>query len=144
MGAEFWEYVAPYRDDVDATLDDLRRREFAAGRYHLAHLRPATIAQAFANTGADGTRSILDMERVAPSPAVGAVAPMPRAALLAIFGTDRPTRPMLDEALRSPSADAVEAVEETMEGIGRGEGRYILLYEDDHPTEIYFCGYSYD
>lgn len=141
MGAEFWEYYTPFHQDVATTLEGLRQQEFAAGRYNKSHLRPPTIPQAIANTEADGTRSILDMERVALSPEMGAVSPIPQDRLLVIFGTDRPTRQMVEEALQGVDN---EAMDDEIEGIERGEGRYILLYEGDRPTGIYFCGYSYD
>jgi hypothetical protein len=142
MGAEFWEYYTPFNKDVTTTLEALRQQEFAAGRYNRSHLRPATIRQAIANTDADGTRSILDMERVASSPGdPGTVSPIPSDRLLAVFGTGRPTRQMVEEAFQAVDN---EALDEVIEEIERGEGRYILLYEGDRPTEIFFCGYSYD
>lgn len=141
MGAEFWRYYAPLRGDVAASLEELRQREFEAGRYHRSHLHPATIRQAMLNAGADGTRSILDMERTSPSPEPGAVSPVPLASLLAIFGTDRPTRQMVERAFRIRDSAALD---ELIEEIGRGEGRYFVLYRDDEPAEVFFCGYSYD
>jgi hypothetical protein len=141
MGAEFWEYYTPFDQAVDTTLDKLRQQEFAAGRFHRSHLNPSTIQQAIANTDADGTRSILDMERVAASPDMGAVSPISRDQLMAIFATDRPTRQMVEEALMAVDN---EAMDEVIQEIERGEGRYILLYVNDRPEEVYFCGYSYD
>lgn len=142
MGGEYWEYYTPFKKDVATTLEGLRQQEFAAGRYNMSHLRPPTIEQAFLNTDADGTRSILDMERVASSPEMGAVSPIPRDRLIAIFGTDRPTRAVMEKALQSPDN---ETMDDDIEEIERGEGRYIVLYdEEDRPVEIFFCGYSYD
>jgi hypothetical protein len=141
VGAEYWEYYTPFKQDVATTLEDLRQQEFSAGRFNRSDLRPKTIQQAFSSSGADGTRSILDMERVASSPETGAVSPVPDDRLIEIFGTDRPTRQMVEDAVKSSDN---EAMEEMIEEIERGEGRYILLYDDDRPTEVFFCGYSYD
>lgn len=141
MGAEFWKYYAPFRGDVDATLEELRQSEFEAGRYHRSELRPSTIQQAMLNAGADGTRSILDMGGISPSPEPMAVSPVPRDTLLAIFKTDRPTRPMVEGAFKSRDATALD---DMIEEIGRGEGRHFLIYQDDVPMEVFFCGYSFD
>lgn len=141
MGAEFWEYYTPFKKDVATTLEELRQQEFAAGRFNLGHLRPSTIEEAFENADADGTRSILDMERIASSPGMGAASPISPDQLLAIFDTDRPTRLMMENARRGRDNKAMRDV---IEKIERGEGRYILLYDGDRPTEVYFCGYSYD
>ena len=140
MGAEFWDYLAPFRGDVATSLEDLRQEEFAAGRFHLEYLRPPTIQQAFTNAGADGTRSILDMECVAPSPMTGVVCPLPRPVLLAIFGTDRPTFEMLEEVYQ---AEDLPAWEEAIEEIRQGEGRYILIYEEGEPAWVHFFGCSH-
>ena len=141
MGAEFWKYYTPFRGDVSTSLEELRVLEFEGGRYHRSERHPTTIPEAVRNAGADGTRSILDMEGISTSPEPGAVSPVPRASLLAIFGTDRPTRPMAERAFRIRDSAALD---ELIEAIGRGEGRYFVLYRDDEPEEVFFCGYSYD
>ena len=93
------------------------------------------------NVKFDGTRSILDMERISASPEAGAVSPVPHDIILAIFKTDRPTRQMVERAFRIRDEDALD---ELIESIDRGEGRYIVLFRGDEPVEIFFCGYSYD
>jgi hypothetical protein len=70
-----------------------------------------------------------------------AVSLVPLGTLLAIFKTDRPTRPMVEQAFRSRDAAALD---DMIEEIGRGEGRYFLIYQDDDPVEVFFCGYSFD
>ena len=72
------------------------------------------------------------MERVADSPDYGAVAPLPREELLELFGTDRPTREM------------VEGSDELFEALERGQGVYFVVYEEGRPSEIFFAGYSFD
>ncbi len=141
MGAEFWKYYTPHRGDVSTTLEELRELEFEAGRYNGSDLQPSTVQEAKRNVKFDGTRSILDMERISASPEAGAVSPVPHDIILAIFKTDRPTRQMVERAFRIRDEDALD---ELIESIDRGEGRYIVLYRGDAPVEIFFCGYSYD
>jgi hypothetical protein len=136
----FWEYYTPYRQDVATTLEDLRQQEFAAGRFHLSNLRPATIHQANINSDADGTRSILDIEHVTETPDFASVSPLSRARLIEAFGTDRPDRQTVERVL----LEANEALEEALEEIERGEGRYVIIYDGESPTEVFFCGFSCD
>src|SRR5689334_17694911 len=107
MGAHGYWYRVKYRPDVDGALQELREREFRAGRYNpvipfpdfpigphspAPGARHATMAEAFEDADADGTRSIIDLDRVADEPDYGAVTALGDAALLALFGTTRPTR----------------------------------------------------
>jgi hypothetical protein len=147
MGAHAYSYVVKYRPDVDAALQELREREFRAGRYNpvipspnfpigpnspAPGARHATMAEAREAAGASGTRSIIDLDRVADQPDYGAVAPLGDGALKALFGTTRPTR------------EKVEASRDFWEDLERGQGIYIVLYKDEQPDEIYFAGYSFD
>jgi hypothetical protein len=156
MGAEPWSYFVPCREDVAVALEELKHREFAAGRYH----KPwgftgthATIDEAVAAGDADGTRSILDMIGVADSPRnpdlevftddplefdseddlmLGLVAPLAPKQLALLFGTQRPTRAM------------IEANDDYYGLIDRGLGIYIVAYDGDAPSELFFAGYSFD
>jgi len=148
MGAEPWEYFVPYQNDVNRALQDLRKREFEAGRYNPVQPFPsppemgvapgaqhASIEEAIDAAGADGTRSILDMQRVASDPDdvdFGVVAPVPADVLQEMLGTDRPTREMVQDC------------PELLEGVERGQGIYVIVHKDGKPGEIYFGGYSYD
>jgi hypothetical protein len=147
MGAHAYWYVVKYKPDVDAALQELREREFLAGRYNpvipfpdfpvgpqspAPGARHATMAEALEAAETDGTRSILDLERVSDQPDYGAVTALGDGALQALFGTTRPTRAM------------VEASDDLWEDLERGQGIYIVLYQNDETDEIYFAGYSYD
>jgi hypothetical protein len=152
MGAEFWSHYVPYQENIRSALEVLREQEFRAGRFYqpatvqpgffgriLGRLpatpkRPANIREAIkiADTSAAGTRSVLDMERISDTLASGAVSPVSREELLRMFGTEQPTREM------------VEQCEELIEGIGRGRGIYVVIYRQGKPEAIYFAGYSYD
>jgi len=81
MGAEPYYYFVPYQADINAALRTLRQREFEAGRYNPVMPFPSrflplgpdspspgrrhdSIEEALEDSDADGTRSILDIERV--------------------------------------------------------------------------------
>jgi hypothetical protein len=145
MGAVRYSYFVKYQANVDAALQELREREFQAGRYNpvmpfppmvgsdspAPGARHRTIREALRASGANGTRSILDLTRVAKQPELGAVCPLADEALLELYGTTRPTREMVEHGADS-------------EYIERGEGIYIIIFRADQPDEIYFAGYSFD
>ena len=150
MGAEFWSYFVPYQEDIRAALEALRDQEFRAGRFwqppevHPGFLgriigrppskpkRPASIREAIKISDATGTRSILDMERISDTPASSAVSPVPRDELRRLFGTEQPARAMVEQS------------EELIEKIDRGQGIYIITYQQGKADGIYFAGYSFD
>jgi hypothetical protein len=72
------------------------------------------------------------MERISDTPDDGAVVPLAHEELIDLFGTDKPTREMIED-----NDDLFESLE-------RGQGVYVIAYRDDEPSEIYFAGYSYD
>lgn len=147
MGGEPWFYFVDYQPNIDLALQQLRKREFAAGRYNPVVRFPAypvtasssapgakhaSIADALEAADADGTRSVLDMERIGQKPGYGVVAPFPKERLVELFGTERPSRAMIEENM-----DFFGEIE-------RGQGIYIVAYDKERPSEIFFAGYSYD
>ncbi len=156
MGAEPWSCFTPYRDDVAEALEESRLREFAAGRYRKPwgpESTPATIDEVIEASEADGTCSILDMMGVSDTPRnpefrlgsgefqmfdfdgdpmLGLVAPLTPEQLVELFGTARPTRAMIEG-----SSDYYELID-------RGLGIYIVAYDGDSPSELFFAGYSFD
>ena len=132
MGAEAWSYFVPYDEDVQRALDQLKEREFRAGRFNGNHAHPATIEEAREAGDADGTRSILDMDRIGDEPDFGVVVPLSPEKLRDLFGTDQPTRSM------------IEGNFDYYEDIERGQGVCMIAFEDGKPSEIHFVGYSYD
>jgi hypothetical protein len=147
LGGEPWFYFVPYQADINSALVALRRREFQAGRYNPVTPFPefpvdagtpgpgpqhASIEDAIEDADADGTRSILDMERIAAEPDYGAVTPLSEETLIDVFGTTKPTREML------------ESSDELFEALERGQGVYVVAYLNDKPSEIFFAGYSFD
>jgi hypothetical protein len=147
MGGHPWFYFVDYEPDINAALQRLRQQEFQAGRYNPAVWLPEfpigpqspspgaqhrSIARALAAADESGTRSILDMERVAAAPRLRAVAPLAAEELQRLFSTDRPTH------------DLVANCDELFEALERGQGVYIIVYKDNEPAEIFFAGYSFD
>ncbi len=147
MGAEPYWYFEKNDGDVNAALQMLREREFRAGRYNPVVPFPdfppgptspspgpqhASIDEARMAAAEEGTRSILDLDHVSEFPETCAVAPLPEELLQDLYSTTQPTRDMVEQNL------------DFLEDIERGQGVYILLYEEGQPTEILFAGYSFD
>jgi hypothetical protein len=132
MGAEPWQYFVPHQSDLQAALEQLKQEEFRAGRFRYSEEGPQTIDEAREIADADGTASILDIDRVANQPDFGVVVPLSAAKLQDLFGTDRPTR------------DQVEWSDDLFEEIDRGQGVVCTVYDNGRPSELCFAGYSYD
>jgi hypothetical protein len=147
VGGHPWFYFVPYQPNIDLALQALREREFKAGRYNPVVMLPefpvtpasaspgakhSSIQEALDAADADGTRSILDMERVGQEPDYGVVAPMPSHRLMELFGTEQPSRSMVERNM------------DFFSDIERGQGICVVVYENDRPSEIFFAGYSYD
>ncbi len=148
MGAHPYWYTVKYNEDIDAALQQLRQREFRAGRYNpvmrfidfpITPASPApgaqhnTIDEAMQDSDADGTRSILDICGIGSEPDFGTAAPLPDDVLTRLFGTTQPTR-----------ADVESSSMEFFEDIERGQAVYIILYRNGKPDELLFAGYSFD
>ena len=162
MGATPWLYRVPYQDDVNTALQELREKEFRAGRYRgigknyirasgfqykdwsgnteeeieqlISQLGSieAAISHVVELTGENGTASILDMFQVSDIPDYYTVSPVSTDAFLEFFKTDNPTYNTLITS---------EAFWDSLE---RGQGVYVILFEDNQPLEICFAGYSFD
>jgi len=149
MGAEPWSCFVPYQPDIAAALEAAKAQEFAAGRYRVLDPDdpPATIDDAREQAAESGTASVLDMIGVADAPhsdagdwfATGDIpasfcmaAPLRREQLLELYGTERPGRIQ------------VERNSDFYEWIDRGLGIYVIVYEGETPSEIFFAGYSFD
>ena len=132
MGAEPYAYFVPYQANIQSALDHLREEVFASGEFNGAEFGPATAEEALEMADADGTASILDIQRVANHPDFFCAAPFSTAELQQYFGTDRPTR------------EDVEQGDDYWEDMERGQARYVVVFADDEPAELYFAGYSFD
>ena len=147
MGAHPYFYFVEYQPDIDAALQELREREFQAGRYNpvepflefpLDANSPApgpqheSIDEAREAADADGTRSILDIENISDEPNFSVAAPLTEAQLEEYFGTVHPTKDMINQNM------------DFLEDIERGHCVYIVVYKENQPDEIFFAGYSFD
>jgi hypothetical protein len=147
MGAHPYWYYVPYQKDLNKALQELREREFKAGRYNPVTRFPKfpvddrfrslgaqhdSIEDAVAAAAEDGTRSILDIESVDDEPDFGMAGPLEDDALDEIFGTTEPTHDVLEDNLNC------------LERLDRGQCLYIIVYKENLPDEIFFGGISFD
>jgi hypothetical protein len=95
---------------------------------------PQTIEELIEQRGEEGTHSIIDIDRVSSLPDFGAAVPLPLEEYIEIFGTDKPTREMIEEKVE----DIEEYTDMPMVGV------YIIVYNTNSPAEIYFSGFSGD
>lgn len=175
MGADSYWYYTKYETDLNAALHKLRLHEFQAGRYNpviqlpdfpVTESSPApgpkhpSIEEALSASDVDGTRSILDIYRVANEPCplsreefeaavldgsnpeiLGEMFctsfPLSSDELHALFSTEKPTREVLEAGIWSESSFFWDVID-------RGTGRHIIVYEGDQASEIFFAGYSFD
>jgi hypothetical protein len=147
MGAHPYWYFVPYKENIQEALDDLRNREFAAGRYNPVTPFPSfpvtddeinsnaeygSIVEAREAAAEEGTRSILDLDRIAATADIFALTALDKDSLFDLYDTDCPTRDQVEEKMGF------------LEDVERGQGIYIVIYEDNLPSEILFSGYSFD
>jgi len=132
MGAEPYEYLVPFQANVQNALEELRAVVFASGEFNTADLGPATPDEALEMADADGTGSILDIQRIAQEPDFFCAAPFSSDELVQFFGTEKPSRAQ------------VQRSDNLWDNVERGQARYVVLYEGEKPSEIYFAGYSFD
>jgi hypothetical protein len=168
MGANPYFYFTPYRKDIQAALEALRQREFTAGRYDPAMqaadppsymflfnfppddtspapgARHNSIEEAIDAGAESGTRSILDIMRITDEPDYSAACPLSSDHLLELFGTTQPTRDLIERVLIGGGPLAGNVGSEFWEPIDRGQGRYVVVYENSEPCEIFFAGMSWD
>ena len=147
MGSSPYYYFVKYQSDVEAALQDLRQREFEAGRYNPVQPFPRfpihhnsaapgaqhiSIDEARAEAAEDGTRSILDIEAISEEQNFCVAAPLSSEELRRHFGTDQPTKEMVSRKLAF------------LGSVERGHCVYITVFEDGQPSELFFGGYSFD
>jgi hypothetical protein len=169
VGANPYFYLTPYQEDIEAALLALREQEFKAGRYDPAMqmadppsytfqmrfppdetwpapgAQHASIEEALDASGESGTGSILDLSRVGTAPDFFTACPLDDQELIQLFGTTKPTRDLLESVLINPKPDSRRSTADLFwDRIGRGEGRYIVIYSGTEPHEIFFVGYSFD
>ncbi|HET6248797.1 MAG TPA: hypothetical protein VFE47_13940 [Tepidisphaeraceae bacterium] len=136
MGATPWGYFTPYRQDVSAAFNALRRSVLGReGEERFLKLlegeKDSPECERELMHMGEETDAILNMMYISDTPGICAITPLAPAKLLEIYGTDK------------PSHDQVENTGELYE-MERGEGVYVIVYEGSVPKEIYFGGYTFD
>jgi len=147
---QYWLYNE-VPDEVFEELDELEPQEWRQPGQQLleafAHVLerkhisaelppvPQTINEVLERNGLDGTHSILDIDHIASQPEARAASPLPHETLLNLFGIERPTRAMIEEGV---AANSVYGELPTWQAV------YIIVYQDDSPSEIFFSGFSGD
>jgi hypothetical protein len=127
-----FEELYPFALDLSAA----ERAAYEAEYERLQALEePTTIEALLEWNRPDGTGSILDIERVSPTPNFAAVSPVPTEQLRAWFDTDRPSRTMLEQAAQDGWI---------FDDCERGQGYYFIVFQDGEPSEICFVGVSGD
>lgn len=132
MGGHAYQYAVPYQENVQAALDRLRDDVFQRGDYYGADSRPPTVKDAVRRAGESGTRSIIDIERIAKRPALRCAAPLSDDEMARYFEGQTPTIAM------------VEACDDLWADLERGMARYVLVHENGAPAALVFIGYSFD
>jgi hypothetical protein len=115
--------------------------------------RHGSIDEAIDASGETGTGSILDITRITDEPGFSAACPLPPHELIELFGTAEPTRERLETVLRPKRRDGMDdaawaatlrLASRFWDPIGRGQARYVVVYDKAAPREIFFAGYSVD
>ena len=147
MGAHPYYYFVKHQSDVETALQELKEREFEAGRYNpvqpflrfpIGEDSPApgpqhgSIYEAREAAAECGTRSILDIAEVSDWPDYCVASPLDDEDLQLHFGTAQPTRDIVIQKLNFLSS------------VERGHCVYFTVYEAGQPSELFFGGYSFD
>ncbi|MFK4111910.1 hypothetical protein [Streptomyces sp. NPDC002176] len=154
MGASGWDYVTPYRGNVEATLEALHDevfRELYGGGEEYGSRAELYADEEFMEE--EGTHSILDVRRVAGKPGSAkslTLRPLPAARLVHHFGTDRPSVRQYEDAM-ARAHEVLESGRPADEGTTLlGEHRtswtgvYVVLHAEGRPTHVGFFGSSGD
>lgn len=132
MGAEPYEYVVDYHEDITQVLERLRNDVFQSGKYRGSEMKPGTPEEALEMMEESGTASILDINRVSDVPDLCCAAPLSSEELQQYFGKEKPT------------VEAIQKCVRLWDDLERGQARYLVILENDIPAKIMFIGYSFD
>jgi len=159
MGADAYFYYVDYEEDKNNALQKLRQREFEAGRYApvmdqwdipfpLDNLldapkpgkKHATLKEVMKDEYVKevGTGTILDMLKISNKLRCGCAYVVEGKDLVEHFGTDKPTREIIDENIWNYWEYILDMFEI------RGAGICITIYKNNVPSELHFSGFSYD
>jgi len=135
----YWKEMT-FEDFLPPGMDEEETAEYLEEFQILQALpEPISIEALIKWNGEEGTHSIIDIREVTPISGFGAVAPLSSEELKMFFGTDKPTREMIENKAYELSIFLQNELARS-----RWEGTYIIVYQGDEPAEIYFTGYSGD
>jgi len=99
---------------------------------------PRTIAELLRQRAEEGTGTILDVDHISEQAEFGALHPLTAQQCNAFFGTERPTRAMVEQwRNRIVSLDEPPLYD-------RWEGIYLIVYAEEQPEAVYIEGCSGD
>ena len=169
MGSSGWDYFVPYQADIGKALQQLRQKVYDEGDYYKREvpneykdLTEEQIRNRYGGyedseslindilyerslpepTDPDslidwnieaGAHSIIDITSISDKPEFATASPLADVQLMELFGTTKPSHAQVEE-----QKFAIMDLRE------RWVGTYIIVYENDEPSEIFFAGHSGD
>jgi hypothetical protein len=103
------------------------------GSSHETGPRPRSVSALMEMIGEVGAGSILDAYKTGARPSLGVAGPFPRETLTRLFGTEQPTRPLIEQRL-----------ENVWELLSRGEAAYVIAFAEGLPAQMCFTGFAVD
>ena len=168
MGSFRYHHIVPFEQDLEASLQKLKEREFHAGRYfpalemydltpdQMLRLTPGaqhdSIEEAKEEAAEEGNRSILDIDGFSAEPEFCRAYLVPEEEVRNALGTDRPTPALIDSVMsfsyeeNNPESllNLMENWIEFEETVDRGFCYCLKLYEGARPTHLLYFGFSVD
>lgn len=144
MGASRWSYFTPFRESEQQALNALREAVFAQDAEYYREEGVETLAALTASgwLAEEPAHSVLDVERVVRCDEgleePGDVRVVEAAEVVELFGTTRPVREVVEQALKR-SGDGWFPPSD------RGSGCCTVVHSaEGHPTELCFWGFTGD
>lgn len=164
MTSTAWGYLVPYQENIEQALSEIQQDIFQRGAFFtelgdlLAFIRseqiqhlsqenieqikvrinqleqepiPVTIPALIQQNGDAGTHSIIDMQGISDEPKEHHISPLPDEEVIKYFGHHQPTLAMLEQN----NNNILNLCE-------LWQGRYLLVYENEKPIDIFFIGIS--
>ena len=144
MGASRWSYFTPFRRSERDALNDLRETVFAgeAAYYREAGVETLAMLMASGWLEEEPAHSVLDVARVVrceeDMEEPGDVRVVEAAEVVALFGTARPVREVVEQALKRAGDGWIPPTD-------RGSGCCTVVYSaEGHPAELCIWGFTGD
>ncbi|MEU7071328.1 hypothetical protein AB0B30_22600 [Streptomyces narbonensis] len=144
MGASRWSYFTPFQRSEQDALDDLRETVFAEDSeyYRQAEIETPAALMASAWLQEEAAHSVLDVGRVVRCEEhmeePGDVRVVEAAEVVQLFGTERPGRDAVEQALK-------RAGDGWFPPFDRGSGCCTIVYDTEgRPAEWCFWGFTGD